>query len=90
MSAADRPVIHRDDPAVAPGTVVHAGVDSTLEGRARQDALRAAIAHRRGYCWWDVQHDPLGVPRWVVTLDRPERHEFYGRTLEEALARGLV
>jgi hypothetical protein len=85
MSAADRPVIHRDDPAVALGTVAHAGVDSTLEGRARQDALRAAIAERRGSCWWDVDH-----AGWVVALDRPERHEFYGRTLEEALARGLV
>ena len=44
-----------------------------------------AIATRRGYCWWDVDH-----AGWVVTLDSPERQEFYGRTLEEALAWCLV
>jgi hypothetical protein len=43
--------------------------------------LRAAIAERRGYCWWNVDH-----AGWVVTLGSPERHDFYGRTLEEALA----
>ncbi len=60
-------------------------VDPTSEGRALQDALRRAIATRGGSCWWDVDH-----AGWVVTLDRPERHEFYGRTLEEALAWCLV
>jgi hypothetical protein len=50
------------------GTVAHAGVDPTLEGRALQDALRAAIAVRGGYCWWDV--DSAG---WVVTLSSPQR-----------------
>ena len=44
-----------------------------------------AIAHCRGSCWWDVGH-----AGWVVTLDSPERQEFYGRTLEEALASCLV
>ena len=44
-----------------------------------------AIATRRGYCWWDVDH-----AGWVVTLDSPERHEFSGTTLEEALAWCLV
>ena len=63
MSAADRPVLARDDPSGAPGTLAHAGVDPTLEGRALQDALRAAIATRRGYCWWDVDH-----AGWAVTL----------------------
>ena len=29
--------------------VAHAGVDRTLEGRALQDALSAAIATRAGY-----------------------------------------
>jgi hypothetical protein len=53
--------------------------------RALQDALRRAIATRRGYCWWDVDH-----AGWVVTLSSPERQEFYGRTLEEALAWCLV
>ena len=58
-----------------------AGLDLTFEGRALQDALRAAIAHRRGSCWWTVDH-----VNWVVTLDSPERQELNGRTLEEALA----
>jgi hypothetical protein len=53
--------------------------------RALQDAPRRAIATRRGYCSWDVDH-----AGWVVTLSSPERHEFYGRTLEEALAWCLV
>ena len=47
--------------------------------------LRAAIATRRGSCWWDVDH-----AGWVVTLSSPERQEFYGRTLEEGLAWCLV
>ena len=67
------------------GTVAYAGVDPTLEGRAPQDALRAAIATRRGSCWWDVDH-----AGWVVTLSSPEEQTFYGRTLEEALAWCLV
>jgi hypothetical protein len=83
--SADRPVLARDDPAGAPGTVAYAGVDPTLEGRALQDALRREIAHRRGYCTWDVDH-----ASWVVTLHSPEEQEFYGRTLEEALAWCLV
>ena len=43
--------------------------------------MRAAIATRGGYYWWTVDH-----AGWVVTLSSPERQEFYGRTLEEALA----
>ena len=43
------------------------------------------IATRRGYCWWDVDHTG-----WVVTLSSPEEQEFYGKTLEEALAWCLV
>jgi hypothetical protein len=62
-----------------------AGVDPTLEGRALQDALRAAIATRRGYCSWDVDH-----AGWVVTLHSPDEQDFYGKTLEEALAWCLV
>jgi predicted RNase H-like HicB family nuclease len=27
---------------------------------------------------------------WVVTLHSPEEHDFYGKTLEDALARWLV
>jgi hypothetical protein len=86
VSPPDRPVLPRD----LAGTVAHdpAGVprvDPTIEGRALQDALRRAIAECRGYCWWDV--DRAG---WVVTLDRPERQEFCGKTLEEALTWCLV
>ena len=80
VSQAERPVLAPD----LAGTVAHAGVDPTLEGRALQDALRAAIAHRRGSCWWDVDH-----AGWVVTLDS-SRETFYGRTLEEGLAWYLV
>ena len=76
--SADRPVLPRD----LAGTVAHAGVDPTLEGRALQDALRRAIAHRRGSCSWDIDH-----ASWVVTLHSPEEHDFYGTTLEEALTR---
>ena len=66
-------------------TVALAGVVPMLEGRALQDALRRAIATRRGYCWWDV--DQAG---WVVTLNSPEEQTFYGKTLEEVLAWCLV
>jgi hypothetical protein len=74
--------------AIAPdlaGAVAQAGVDPTLEGRALQDALRRAIAIRRGYCDWTVDH-----AGWVVTLLSPEEETFSGRTLEEALAWCLV
>jgi hypothetical protein len=56
-----------------------------LEGRALQDALLGAIAHRRDSGAWIVDH-----ASWVVTLHSPEEHEFYGKTLEEALAWCLV
>jgi hypothetical protein len=48
-------------------------------------ALRRAIATRRGYCDWAVDH-----AGWVVILMSPAEQEFYGRTLKEALAWGLV
>ena len=67
--------------------MAHAGVDPTLEGRALRDALRREIAYRRGSCWWDVDHAGC---TWLVMLHSPERHEFTGRTLEEALAWRLV
>jgi hypothetical protein len=60
-------------------------VAPALEGRALQNALRAAIATRRGSCWGDVDH-----AGWVVTPSSPEEHEFYGKTLEKALAWCLV
>ena len=71
--------VGHDDSSGAPGAVVQAGVSPTLDGRALQDAPR------RGYCIWDV--NPAG---WVVTLHSPEEQQFYGRTLEEALAWCLV
>jgi hypothetical protein len=49
------------------GTLAYAGVDPTFVGNALQDALRAAIATRGGYCWWDVDHAGR-----VVTLSSPE------------------
>ena len=81
MNSADRPIVARD----LAGTGAYAGIDPTLEGRALQDALRAAIATRGGSCWWDIDH-----AGWVVTLHSPEEQEFYGRTLEEALAWCLI
>jgi hypothetical protein len=78
--SADRPVLPRDDPASAPGTVTHAGVDPTLEGRALRDALRAAIATRRGYCSWDVDH-----ACWIVTLHSAvETMALFGRAPAES------
>jgi hypothetical protein len=50
-----------------------------------QTALRRAIATRRGYGDWTVDY-----AGWVVILMSPEEQEFYGRTLEEALACCLV
>ena len=38
------------------GAVAQAGVDPTLQGRALQVALRRAIATRRRYCSWGVDH----------------------------------
>jgi hypothetical protein len=81
-------VIRGERPILAPDlarAVAQAGVDPTLEGRALQDALRRAIATRRGYCSWDVDH-----AGWVVTLRSPVEHDFYGKALEEALAWCLV
>jgi len=85
MSAFDRPVLPRDDPSGAPGTVAHVGVDPTLEGHAVQSALRHAIATRRGSCFWDVNH-----ASWVVSLHSPDEQDFSGKSLEEALAWCLV
>jgi hypothetical protein len=45
----------------------------------------SAITIRRGYCSWTVDH-----AGWVVRLHSPEEHDFYGKTLEEALAWCLV
>jgi hypothetical protein len=52
MSGADRPILTQD----LADTVAYAGVEPTLEGRALQDALRRAVAIRRGYYSWDVDY----------------------------------
>ena len=67
------------------GAIAKAGVDPTLEGRALQDGLLSAVADRRGYCCWDVDH-----AGWVITLMYPEEQEFFGRTLSVGLAWCLV
>lgn len=72
-------------PADLAATIARAGVDPTLAARAMEDALRRAIADRRGYVTWDV--DEVG---WRVNLLRPERQSFGGQTLEAALAWCLV
>jgi len=72
-------------PADLAATIARAGVDPTAEPRPLQDALKSAIADRRGYAAWDVDH-----AGWVVELLAPERERFHGRTLEEALAWCLV
>ncbi|MDP9364977.1 MAG: hypothetical protein M3Q10_12260, partial [Chloroflexota bacterium] len=65
--------------------IARAGVDPTAEPRPLLDALRSAIAVRRGYLAWDA--DEVG---WVVDLLSPDRERFRSRTLEEALAWRLV
>jgi hypothetical protein len=74
-----------DDPSSAPGTVAYGGVNPTLEGHTRQDALRAAIAHRRGSYSCDVGH-----ANSVLRLSSPDEEIFSGKTLDEALVRSSV
>jgi hypothetical protein len=66
-------------------TVARAGVDATLSDRSLVDALRSAIADRRGYVAWDV--DEVG---WRVELLHPERETFGGQTVAAAPAWYLV
>src|SRR5215204_2544845 len=67
--------------------VARAGVDPTLPERALEDALRSAIADRRGYVdQWYV--DDLN--RWRVEVLSSDRETFGGRTLAVALAWCLV
>lgn len=72
-------------PADPAATVAHAGVNLIAEARALQEALKAAIAERRGSAGWDV--DEIG---WRVDLLSPDRERFHGGTLAEALAWCLV
>lgn len=56
-----------------------AGIDPTLESRPLQDAIRAAIATRRGYSDWTVDH-----AGWVVTLYH-SKQQFHGPRLRKDL-----
>ena len=62
-----------------------AGGAAAAAPRALWDALRTAIADRRGYFELDV--DRAG---WRVDLLAPERERFWGGTLEEAPTWRLV
>src|SRR3954453_14843646 len=66
------------------GAVVQASGDSTVDGGALQEALRVAVATRRGYCSWDVDH-----AGWVVTLHSPDEQDLSGRTPDEGTRVGL-
>jgi len=68
-------------PSDLAATLARVGIDVTLEDRALQDAILTAIADRRGYITWDVDH-----ARWCVDLHLPEQEQFHGLTLEFALA----
>lgn len=61
--------------------MVRAGIDPGLESAAVQEALHCAISLRRSSCTWTTVHTG-----WVVTLQFPEQHRFFGETLEDALA----
>ena len=61
--------------------LTEAGIDPTLQGPARHEALQRAIALRHGCCTWKPIH--LG---WVVSLHYPEARTFFGPSLEDALA----
>jgi hypothetical protein len=66
VSVKERPVLAPD----LAGTIAHAGVDPTLEGRALQDALRAAIATRGGCrTRWLSPPDCLGRIRALRNTD---------------------
>jgi hypothetical protein len=62
-------VLPQDDPSGTPGTIAYAGVDPTLDGRVREDALRRAIATRGRYCPWNVDYAD-----WVVTRHYNEHY----------------
>ena len=68
------------------GAIAKASVDVTLPERQLEDAIRDAIAERRGYIdGWDYS-----IKGWCVTLLHPERLEFYGTHLAIALGWCLV
>jgi hypothetical protein len=69
VSTKQRPILAPD----LAGAVAQAGVDPTLVGRVLQDAIRHAIAIRRGFWRWDVDH-----AGWVVTLRSPEEQTTSG------------
>ena len=59
--------------------LTRAGIDLTLERNVLQETLHCAIAARRYSCTWSGGH-----MWWVVELNTPEPHGFFGRRLEEA------
>ena len=60
--------------------LARAGIDPAQEGADLQEAVHRAIAMRRYSCTWAKVH-----AGWVVTLQFPELHRFFGETLEDAL-----
>ena len=62
-----------------------AGPRSAPASRVRVSGTVGQTATHRGYCSWDVDH-----AGWAVTLHSPDEQDFYGKTLEEALAWCLV
>lgn len=68
------------------GAIARAGVDVTQPERQLEDAIRDAIAERRGYIdGWDFTRKG-----WCVKLLFPEREDFFGAHLAIALGWCLV
>jgi hypothetical protein len=61
------PVLAPDEPSGVLGAVARARVDPTLKDRALQDALRQAVATRRDFRSWIINHAGS-----VATLHSPE------------------
>jgi hypothetical protein len=63
----------------------YGGPDTSADHRTPAYGLQAGHKRPPGYRDWTVDH-----AGWVVILMSPEEQQFYGRTLEEALAWRLV
>jgi hypothetical protein len=66
--------------AALTAVLTRAGIDPAREGEDLQEAVHRAIALRRYSCTWTKVSSG-----WVVTLEFPELHRFFGETLEDAL-----
>jgi hypothetical protein len=73
-------------PADLACTIAKAGVNISLPERQLEDAIRSAIAYRRGYI--DGWH--YDIAGWCVTLLHPDHELFRGTTLATALGWCLV